>query len=125
VNDIVLEANQPLDEAELNELYAAAWPDHTSAEFGYLTERGHTWVTAHRNGRLVGFGYVVWTARRTRSCWNPPSIRTNAAEAWADGSWPPSRTKRRHSARTGCTSTTRNGWNRSTEAAASGTRQLA
>lgn len=60
MNDIVLAANQPLNEAELNELYAAAWPNHTSAEFGYLAERGHTWVTAHRDGRLVGFGYVVW-----------------------------------------------------------------
>lgn len=60
MNDIVLETNQPLDDAELNELYAAAWPQHTSAEFGYIAERGHSWVTARRDDQLVGFGYVVW-----------------------------------------------------------------
>lgn len=58
--DIVVASNEPLDDTELNQLYAAAWPNHTSADFGYISERGHTWVTARRDGRLVGFAYVVW-----------------------------------------------------------------
>lgn len=40
--------------AELNALYAVAWPEHGSIDFGPVLERSLTHVCAYEGGRLIG-----------------------------------------------------------------------
>lgn len=48
-----------LAEDELNELFAASWPDHRPTSFAPVLARSLTWVAARRDGRLVGFVNVA------------------------------------------------------------------
>ncbi|MFE2145074.1 GNAT family N-acetyltransferase [Streptomyces sp. NPDC059456] len=50
----VLEVCPALADAELNELFGAAWPGHRTAAFGPVPERSTAWIAARRGGRLVG-----------------------------------------------------------------------
>jgi GNAT superfamily N-acetyltransferase len=59
-DEIAYDVNAPLPDAELNPLYAAAWPHHRDAAFGAVLERSLAWVTARAGGELVGFVYVAW-----------------------------------------------------------------
>ncbi|MFG2877126.1 GNAT family N-acetyltransferase [Streptomyces sp. NPDC048337] len=46
-------------DAELNELFAEAWPGHVPVSFAPVLERSLAWVTARRDGRLVGYVNVA------------------------------------------------------------------
>ena len=54
-----LRIRDPLTDALLNELFAAAWDDHRERAFGPVLERSLTWVSAWRGERLVGFVNVA------------------------------------------------------------------
>lgn len=56
---IRLDLNPPLNNEELNTLYAASWPNHSTYDFGHISEHTQIWVTARRDERLVGFVYVA------------------------------------------------------------------
>ncbi|WP_020577567.1 GNAT family N-acetyltransferase [Actinopolymorpha alba] len=57
--ELAVVANEPLTDAELNELFAASWSQHGWTDFSRLLERSLAWVTARRDGRLVGYVNVV------------------------------------------------------------------
>ncbi|MEV6734978.1 MULTISPECIES: GNAT family N-acetyltransferase [unclassified Streptomyces] len=59
MTDPVLEMRPVLADAELNELFGAAWPGHRAASFGPVLERSTAWITARRDGRLVGYVNVA------------------------------------------------------------------
>ncbi|WP_329388021.1 GNAT family N-acetyltransferase [Streptomyces sp. NBC_01351] len=48
-----------LSDAELNALFAAAWPGRGEASFVPVLERSPAWVAARREGRLVGYVNVT------------------------------------------------------------------
>ncbi|MET9962112.1 GNAT family N-acetyltransferase [Streptomyces sp. NPDC006326] len=54
-----MEVRPPLSDAELNELFAAAWPGHRAASFAAVLERSTAWIAARRAGRLVGCVHVA------------------------------------------------------------------
>lgn len=56
---IRLDLNPPLNDDELNALYAVSWPNHTTASFRHIEEHAQIWLTARRDERLIGFVYVV------------------------------------------------------------------
>jgi GNAT superfamily N-acetyltransferase len=58
-SDILLAVKPPLTDAELNALFADAWPNHTEARFGPVLGRSLTWVAARHADRLVGFVNVA------------------------------------------------------------------
>lgn len=49
-----------LTDAELNALFAAAWPGHRTASFAPVLERSLAWVAAREGGRLAGYVNVAW-----------------------------------------------------------------
>ncbi|MFD8023614.1 GNAT family N-acetyltransferase [Streptomyces lavendulae] len=49
-----------LTDAELNALFAEAWPGHRTASFAPVLERSLAWVAAREGGRLVGYVNVAW-----------------------------------------------------------------
>jgi len=54
-----LRVRTPLTDAQLNTLFAAAWPNHTDMAFGPIHERSLTWISAWRGERLVGYVNVA------------------------------------------------------------------
>ncbi len=48
-----------LTDAQLNALFAAAWPHHTTRTFGPIHERSLTWISAWRTDQLVGYVNVA------------------------------------------------------------------
>ncbi len=59
-NKIKYSISPVIDDAELNRLFAAAWPGHIERAFAPLLARSLIYVCAYENGRLVGFVNVVW-----------------------------------------------------------------
>jgi GNAT superfamily N-acetyltransferase len=59
VSDTIFRLRGAVDDAELNALFAAAWPDHEPREFGPILARSLAWVTARDGGELVGFVNVA------------------------------------------------------------------
>jgi GNAT superfamily N-acetyltransferase len=55
----VLAVRPPLRDGELNELFAAAWPDHRPTSFAPVLAHSLAWVAARTAGRLVGFVNVA------------------------------------------------------------------
>jgi GNAT superfamily N-acetyltransferase len=55
----LLEIRPALTDAELNALFAAAWPDSGASSWQPILRRSLTWVAARRRGRLVGFVNVA------------------------------------------------------------------
>ena len=49
-----------IDDAELNRLFAAAWPEHRSRAFGPVLACSFTYVCAFAGVALVGFVNVAW-----------------------------------------------------------------
>jgi GNAT superfamily N-acetyltransferase len=49
-----------IDDAELNRLFAAAWPDHRDRAFGPVLARSFTYICAFAPDGLVGFVNVAW-----------------------------------------------------------------
>lgn len=58
--DISYSQSPPLTNATLNELFAAAWPDHREADFAPMLERSLAYICAHAGERLVGFVNLAW-----------------------------------------------------------------
>jgi GNAT superfamily N-acetyltransferase len=48
-----------LADADLNELFSAAWPEHEPRSFAPILARSLVWVAAHQGDRLVGFVNVA------------------------------------------------------------------
>jgi len=60
VPDVVYRDNPSVSDAELNALFAAAWPDHTERGFQQVLRCGLGHVCAYLHGRLVGYVNVAW-----------------------------------------------------------------
>ena len=56
---VVLAARQLLIDADLNALFAAAWPDHQQIQFGPILRHSLTWIAAQAGDRLIGFVNVA------------------------------------------------------------------
>ncbi|WP_328908872.1 GNAT family N-acetyltransferase [Streptomyces sp. NBC_00234] len=54
-----IEISPPLTDAELNALFASAWPGHRDTRFGPVLERSLLWLAARRADRLVGYVNVA------------------------------------------------------------------
>jgi GNAT superfamily N-acetyltransferase len=50
----------PVDDADLNRLFAAAWNGHRERPIGPVLARSLVYVCAYEDGRLVGFVNVAW-----------------------------------------------------------------
>ena len=59
IDRVVLRVRQPLTDAELNALFAAAWPDHRQVRFEPVLQRSLIWIAARSSDRLVGFVNVA------------------------------------------------------------------
>ena len=59
MHDVLFVVRAPLTDAQLNTLFAAAWPDHVDKAFGSVLDRSLTWVVAWRGEQLVGFVNVA------------------------------------------------------------------
>jgi GNAT superfamily N-acetyltransferase len=59
IEHVTFAVRPPLTDAELNALFAAAWPDHAQARFGPVLDRSLVWVAAWRDNQLVGFVNVA------------------------------------------------------------------
>lgn len=58
--EIDYRTSPPLPNDELNDLYAASWPHHKTADFSDVLARSLAYVCAYHAGRLVGFVYLAW-----------------------------------------------------------------
>lgn len=56
---VTLRISSRIGSAELNALFAAAWPDHRPRDFRPLLRNALFYVCAHEDGRLVGFAKVI------------------------------------------------------------------
>lgn len=56
--------NPPLDNRQLNELFAASWNEHEERDFQPVLERSLGVVGAFEADRLVGFVNVAWDGGR-------------------------------------------------------------
>lgn len=61
---ITFRLRPPIGEEELNELFAASWPDHLPRQFGAALSRSLTYVGAFAKERLVGFVNLAWDGGR-------------------------------------------------------------
>jgi ribosomal protein S18 acetylase RimI-like enzyme len=59
MNDLELSSDLQPDNAELNALFEAAWPDHTPRDFRPILARSLAWVIARSRNRLVGYVNVA------------------------------------------------------------------
>jgi GNAT superfamily N-acetyltransferase len=59
IDGVVLKDRQPLTDAELNALFAAAWPDHRRVRFEPVLQCSLTWIVARSGDRLIGFVNVA------------------------------------------------------------------
>ncbi len=58
--DIEYKLSPPIPNAELNGLFAAAWPNHTASDFQPILQRSLAYVCAYRDQALVGFVNLAW-----------------------------------------------------------------
>jgi GNAT superfamily N-acetyltransferase len=58
--EIHLRRSPPLFNEDLNRLFARAWDRHEERDFQAVLRRSLVYVTAHCDGRLVGFVNVAW-----------------------------------------------------------------
>jgi GNAT superfamily N-acetyltransferase len=52
--------NTPLENDELNALFAASWPSHKARDFKRVLVRSLAYFAVRHEGRLVGFVNVAW-----------------------------------------------------------------
>ncbi len=58
--DVEIRVSPPLADAELDALFAAAWPDHVPRGHAATLARSLAWCAAFEAGALVGFVNVAW-----------------------------------------------------------------
>jgi predicted N-acetyltransferase YhbS len=69
--------NPVISEAELDALFADAWPGHgSSARFSDVLSRSLGFVGAYSSGQLVGFVYVAWDGG-SHAFLLDPTVRTD------------------------------------------------
>src|SRR5690606_1919653 len=57
---ITYRTSPPLTNAALNQLFAAAWENHTTTDFRSVIERSLAYICAFDGERLVGFVNLAW-----------------------------------------------------------------
>ena len=57
---IIHRVGPPVRNEELNELFNAAWPEHSWRNFGPVSDRSLGYVCAYYEQRLVGFVNLAW-----------------------------------------------------------------
>lgn len=60
IDHVEIRERPALDDAALNALFAASWPDHVARPFGPSLARCLTYLGAFRGADLVGFVKVAW-----------------------------------------------------------------
>jgi GNAT superfamily N-acetyltransferase len=62
MDEVIYRVTPPLSNADLNALYAAAWPapGEQESDFQPVLARSLTYVCAYAAGTLIGFVYVAW-----------------------------------------------------------------
>ena len=61
MNETVQIIEQPcLSDAELNDLFSAAWTSHFPRAFGPVLQRSLTYFGAYQKSKLIGFVNVAW-----------------------------------------------------------------
>lgn len=58
--EIIYRTSPPVSNAVLNELFDAAWENHTASDFGPVLERSLAYVCAFDGERLIGFVNLAW-----------------------------------------------------------------
>jgi GNAT superfamily N-acetyltransferase len=59
MGELEFSSDSPPNNDELNALFAAAWPDHTSRDFQPILARSLAYVVVRVSGRLIGFVNVA------------------------------------------------------------------
>jgi GNAT superfamily N-acetyltransferase len=57
---MLVAADPPLTDAQLNALFSAAWPHHAPRAFGPVLARSLAYCAAFADGELIGFVNVAW-----------------------------------------------------------------
>ena len=60
MTDIIYQLNPTVTNADLNRLFATAWPDHRDLDFAPVLNRSLVYICAYREMELVGFVNVAW-----------------------------------------------------------------
>jgi GNAT superfamily N-acetyltransferase len=60
MDDVSVLRNPPVTDAELNALFAAAWPTHGPREFQPILRQSLAYLCAMRVDRLIGFVNLAW-----------------------------------------------------------------
>jgi GNAT superfamily N-acetyltransferase len=63
VIDVRLVVNAPANNAELNALFSASWPQHVADDVGPVLALSLSYICAYRGDRLVGFVNIAWNGR--------------------------------------------------------------
>lgn len=57
---ITLQNSPTLTNNQLNELFAAAWPDHTNRDFQPILSRSLAYIASFEQSQLIGFVNIAW-----------------------------------------------------------------
>ena len=60
MQDISFVLSPPITNEQVNQLFAASWPDHKPRDFGPILTRGLAYLCAYEGERLVGFVNLAW-----------------------------------------------------------------
>jgi GNAT superfamily N-acetyltransferase len=59
-DQVTLRLSPPVSDAQLNPLFAAAWPGHRECPFAPVLARSLAYLCAYSDERLVGFVNLAW-----------------------------------------------------------------
>jgi GNAT superfamily N-acetyltransferase len=60
ISDILYRVSPPVANQALNDLFDAAWPDHTASDFELVLRHSLVYVCAYHREQLIGFVKIVW-----------------------------------------------------------------
>jgi ribosomal protein S18 acetylase RimI-like enzyme len=60
MSEVIYRVSPPVDNAALNELFAASWPDHITSDFLQVLRRSLAYICAYDGERLIGFVNLAW-----------------------------------------------------------------
>lgn len=58
--EVIYHINPNVTNAELNALFATAWPDYTPSDFGPILSRSLAYICAFQQEQVVGFVNLAW-----------------------------------------------------------------